>query len=362
MSERRTTSTVIGAIIVFCLSFPAIVAGNTIKEFTGEVDFAFSYNDLRSQRQKVDPNSYLLSTLLNLEIERESEDGDSPWTFYVSYQLTALDRYPVDFTGVDVSPYRYWARHIGKKHELRLGMQKIVFGPARYLRPLRLFDNINPNDFTKKTPGTKSLMGKYFPREDLQVQSWVLYNEFDSSEYHFGGRVNKVTSRGEFAFTYHDWQPDFGRVEEQIFGFDFSADIEIGLWLEHASHNVAQGQDFNQTTIGLDYTFPHVGNGLHVSFEHMVTTDGDYAHLNRNSALFFDTRLNDEDTLYLAYVREHLLDINTVNLRLIRDISEEMSGELGFDWVDKEIDELPVIPNQTIPLREGVTLRLVYNF
>ena len=339
---------VIALSITICLLLPTFAAAKTQSTFSGDIDFSFLYNKLAE-----DQNLYLFSSLLNLEVEKD----ESPWTFYISYQLTT-----VEDEGTDLDPYRYWARYTNDKAEVRLGMQKIVFGHTRYLRPLRLFDTINPNDFLKKTAGTKSLQLKLFPREDLQIRTWTIYNELEREDLHFGGRVNKVFQGGEAAFTFHHWEPDLNRLEEDIIGFDFFADVKIGLWLEHATHHVKEAADYSQTTLGVDYTWPRIGNGLHASVEHMVTTDGDYAQTNRTSAFFFDTRLNDEDTLYGSYLYDHFLDVRFINMRVIRDVNERVNAELGFDWVDKDPDELPPVTGQVIPLRKGVTLRAVYSF
>jgi len=333
----------------------------TKSELTGEVDLSLLTNGVRSQQVDGDPNLWVFSTLLSLEIERETKAFEAPWTFYVSYQMTALDRFPVDRTGAEFDAYRYWVRHLGRRSEVVLGMQKMVFGHARFLRPLQLFDDLDPNDMTKKTAGTKALQCKVFPRGDVQVFTWLVDNETSSSDMHWGGRVNDVWDGGEWAFTFHRWKPDGSRVGEDVYGLDVFADVDIGLWFEHATHDVVLGSDWNQTTLGMDYTFPRVGYGLHVGLEHMVTSDSGFAELNRTSALFFDTRLNDRDTLFGSYRVDRAFDLRSVNLRVVRDLSGCLNGEVGFDWVNRTIDDFGIL-GPTLPLRRGVSLRFVYTF
>ncbi|NQV31202.1 MAG: hypothetical protein HQ515_00830, partial [Phycisphaeraceae bacterium] len=45
-----------------------------------------------------------------------------------------------------VDPYRLWARLASPQFEARAGLQKINFGSATLLRPLRWFDSIDPRD------------------------------------------------------------------------------------------------------------------------------------------------------------------------------------------------------------------------
>lgn len=332
-------------------------------EVSGDVDVTFAYDDGRSATVPVDANLYLLSSLFNVQVENAKPGQfESPWTFYLSWQVTALDRFPVDSSGVEIDPYRYWVRYIGRRTETTLGMQKMVIGHARYLRPLQLFDAINPDDITKKTPGTKAVVVKAFPTTALQIHAWAVDNETASSHPHGGGRVNRVWDGGEAGLTFHHWEPDGAHVAEDVLGLDLFADVEVGLWLEHASHAPRDGPDWQQTTLGMDYTLPRIGNGLHLGLEHMVTTNGGWAQLDRATAFFLDTPLNDGDTLYASWRQDHGLGLRALNLRIIRDLSGSTTAELGFDWTNKDPDELVSPTGQRLPLRTGVSLRFVYSF
>ena len=334
-------------------------------EFSGDIDVAFAFNSSRSNVIDIDPNLYLFSSLVNLELTpmTNSENAvESPWTVYLSYQLTALDRFPVDSSGAECDPYRYWARYVSETCEIKAGMQKMAYGHCRYLRPLQLFDTINPNDYTKKTPGTKALVFKGYPRNDIQSYMWMVHNDTTTRDSHYGGRINKVLEGIELAFTYHHWEEDGERLKERIYGFDMFADVEIGLWLEHATHKMDSLSDYNQTAFGADYTFPNCLNGLHLSIEHMLTTDGSYRTITNSTAMFFDTQLNDEDTLFASFLYEQTLEMKSVNLRINRDLSDTTTGVLSLDWSNTDIDDIYYEYNRLVPIQKGISIRFVYSF
>ena len=60
--------------------------------------------------------------------------------------------------------YRAWLRHSTTHTDLRFGLQRINFGPARLLRSLRWFDQLDPRDPLQFTTGVWGLRYKYdFP-------------------------------------------------------------------------------------------------------------------------------------------------------------------------------------------------------
>ncbi len=56
-------------------------------------------------------------------------------------------------TDFDLSPYRFWFRRSTANLEIRMGLQKITFGPARLFRSLMWFDKLDPRDPLKITEG-----------------------------------------------------------------------------------------------------------------------------------------------------------------------------------------------------------------
>ncbi len=189
----------------------------------------------------------------------------------------------------DLEIYRFKLRFATTQTETRIGLQKINFGPALLLRPLRWFDRLDPSDPLKLTDGVYGLRFKYNALNNANFWLWGLYGNDDAKGYEilpttsgkpeFGGRLQYPVPYGEFAATFHTRKVDASELNspdftENRFALDGRWDIEIGLWFE----SVLQQQKTNDLpyvwtktiTIGMDYTFG-IGNGLYVLGEHMAS-------------------------------------------------------------------------------------------
>ena len=184
--------------------------------------------------------------------------------------------------------YRLWGRFATEKLELRLGLQKIAFGPGMVLRPLMWFDTLDLRDPTGQTEGVGALRLKWYPWPNLALWGWVVrpdYREYASP----GGRVEYTLGAAEFGLTYHynkynlldDSRPDFVSrpllqydSAENRLALDVRLDWVVGLWSEML---VAQATEklwdeeknyVQQVMIGGDYTLPW-GDGVYVMVEHL---------------------------------------------------------------------------------------------
>jgi hypothetical protein len=200
----------------------------------------------------------------------------------------------LDTTG-RLKAYRVWARFKTSRFEARGGLQKINFGSALLLRPLRWFDSVDPRDPLQITEGVYGvLVREYLPR-NFTVWGWGLYgNEHlkglelsptreRTPEY--GGRFQAPLSKGEIAFTTHYRRADLSKgftsvdagedplARENRYGLDGKWDVGIGVWFEVAAIRQTRpalpSADSGALTLGADYTFG-VGNGLHVLGEYFV--------------------------------------------------------------------------------------------
>lgn len=350
----------LAALLLVLLSRPCLGSGDWRPSFSADVDTSQYWLDLESPRIPLDRHRTNLRVLPRVSLRDEGEDP-SPWDFHLSVQAFALDSLPPGRGGMDVDPYRYWARYGRGRIDLRLGLQKIVFGHAKYLRPLALFDRIDPTDFSRRTPGVKAARLRFFPRREQEVTSWWIHNQAEPSRPHLGGRLVRTVPGGEAALTYHRWQADGARVPETVLGLDAFADLTVGLWLEHATHLPDTGPERHRTTLGVDYTFPGVGNGLHVGLEYLRTQQQGQGPEERSTVIFLDTRLTLEDTLYLAFLQEAHLGLAGYNLRWIRDLGDRWNGELSFNWVAADLDEL-VARQPFLPFSRGMGIRFFYAF
>ncbi|KPL18112.1 MAG: hypothetical protein AMJ92_09505 [candidate division Zixibacteria bacterium SM23_81] len=196
----------------------------------------------------------------------------------------------------DVELYRLKIRFATAQTETRVGLQKINFGPAQLLRPLRWFDRLDPRDPLNLTDGVYGLRFKYDALNNASLWFWGLYGNDETKGFEllptvegkpeFGGRLQYPFLNGELAFAFHTRKVlappmDSGDFRENRLALDGRWDIEIGLWFE----SVLQRQrsdtlPFEWTemmTLGMDYTLG-IGNGLHVLGEHMaiVSSEGPF--------------------------------------------------------------------------------------
>ena len=68
--------------------------------------------------------------------------------------------------------YRYWIRYTSEKLDTRIGMQKIIFGPAQILRSLNWFDTFSIQDPTGQTEGVEAILIRYFPSNVFSIWAW----------------------------------------------------------------------------------------------------------------------------------------------------------------------------------------------
>ena len=214
------------------------------------------------------------------------------------YSFTAFD-YPEELEdNADAELYRSWARLSGDLYEARVGLQRINFGPAKILRSLRWFDQLDPRDPLELTEGVYALLGRYYFPNNSNIWLWGLYGnddlkglealKTDEDRPEFGGRYQFPVSKGEMAFTYHnrridkDWWSKNESVVisnglENRYAIDGSFDLGIGLWFEAALSDIKKDSHKSlwtrYLTVGADYTFDF-GPGVHVLGEHFIKSTG----------------------------------------------------------------------------------------
>ncbi len=215
------------------------------------------------------------------------------------------------FDDSDVELYRLKLRFATSQTETRLGLQKLNFGPAMLLRPLRWFDRLDPRDPLQLTDGVYALRFKYDTLNNISLWLWGLYgnDEIKGSEFlptvgdkpEFGGRLQCPVPAGEMAVTFHRRRVDAANAltavgaggcfvgdclpaaashefTETRFAVDGRWDIEIGLWCEAVFQRQRLGGLLYEwakfVTLGMDYTFG-IGNGINVLAEHQATIFSD---------------------------------------------------------------------------------------
>jgi len=192
--------------------------------------------------------------------------------------------------------YRWWLRLATDQTQVIAGLQRLNFGSAMILRPLRWFDTIDPLDANQETQGAQALLLKHNWLSNANLWLWASpgTDEIKGSEIlpgndksvELGGRLQVPNPIGETAISYHQRQLSQGR--EYRMGLDHRIDTFMGLWLEASA---SRYQDVPvwispysvSATIGGDYTVG-IGNGIAIVLENMVMASGDELSQQRSDA------------------------------------------------------------------------------
>ena len=177
-------------------------------------------------------------------------------------------------------PYRWWVRYSTRRIEARLGLQKIAFGPAQFLRPTSWFDTINLRDPTGQTDGVEAFRLRLFPISSVALWSWIINSGADTLSY--GGRAELSVASGDWGVTLHQ-DPTNSPQQVGLFpvvmpgphkraAIDYRYDGFMGFWFEGASlFSDDDYPGFNRytlATLGGDFTLP-MGNGILIMTESM---------------------------------------------------------------------------------------------
>ncbi len=192
----------------------------------------------------------------------------------------------------DLNFYRWWARYGSEQMEIRVGLQKINFGPATILRSLRWFDRLDVRDPLELTDGVYGVLSRYYFLNNANFWLWGLYGNddpkgleiyrTDDHKLELGGRYQFPVPLGEMALTLHqrdidadDWnrkrETSMSEGREYRYALDGSWDIIAGVWFEAFLSEIQISEDKTlwrrYLTIGSDYTFDF-GPGIHLLGEH----------------------------------------------------------------------------------------------
>ncbi len=212
--------------------------------------------------------------------------------------------------------YRGQARFSSPRFEARLGLQKISFGSAAFLRPLMWFDRLDPRDPLQITDGVYGLLLRYYFLNNTNIWLWGLYGNDDPKGWELlptapkrpelGGRIQTPLGKGELAFSFHHRKASLkvqkdsssalasSLIPENRYALDGKWDLGVGVWFEAAFIHqdderlpYARQRSF---VIGMDYTFD-LGNGLHVLGEYFEYTSGTSTWSDEEAARFFAVSL-----------------------------------------------------------------------
>ncbi len=290
--------------------------------------------------------NFLISETQNIDIELSANSYVSGLTGYIENVKN----------NSDIKPYRLSIRYSFPQFESRLGLQKINFGSAKYLRPLMWFDKLDPQDPLKLTDGVYALLTRYYFVNNTNIWLWFLNGndktkgwesvETAHNTIESGGRVQLPVPKGELGVSYHqryvdktDWQQKMfysltGNGLENRYGLDGSWDLGIGLWFETSLVDIVVGNDkrmiSNQFCIGSDYTLK---SGIIITIEHFIqslgskvediTKRGELSIISLNYSLSIIDKLNfveyynwSMSELYTYFIWQRVYDNFMINLTL----------------------------------------------
>ena len=292
-------------------------------------------------------------------------------------------------TDGNIKFYRLWVRLSSNQFEARLGLQKINFGPSRFVRPLMWFDQIDPRDPLQITDGVYGLLLRYYTLNNTTFWLWGLYGnnkpkgwEFLTTRKNspeFGGRVQLPVPGGEVGISYHHRIQDstssflsypadaLQHFPENRIGIDGRWDIGIGLWFEgvvnHSKIDIPEYKYFRMLTLGFDYTFG-LGNGLGLTNEQLLFSNSEKAFDMSNNRLFSALSLNYPLTLILDITGMIYYDWNQqefyrfLNLTLTYD---KWSFYLMGYWNPEKFLIYRNMDNYDIFTGKGIQLMAVFN-
>ncbi len=203
--------------------------------------------------------------------------------------------------------YRAQARYSAPRFEARVGLQKLSFGSAAFLRPLMWFDRLDPRDPLQLTEGVYGLLLRYYFLSNANIWFWGLYGNEKPKGWEllatarrrpeWGGRLEVPLGKGELGFSLHhrraslgpeDGASDYlsvlkagdsashpadGQFPEYRYGLDGKWDLGLGVWFEavlvRQETGLLAANRQKAFTLGVDYTFP-LGQGLHVLAEYFA--------------------------------------------------------------------------------------------
>jgi len=215
--------------------------------------------------------------------------GDNSLDFFASFNAYLSSDLGTAY--YDLKLYRLKLRYAADQMDIRIGLQKIEFGPAKILRPLRWFDSIDPRDPLKMTDGVYAALFRYFFLNNANIWLWGVYGEDKTrgwerlpsvkGDMEYGGRLQFPLLSGESGLTYHHRTVNLNLLNrfvyqygEDRYALDGRWDLGVGVWYEAVAKyghlDLLPYQWQKMITLGTDYTFS-VGNGLYVMLEHMLT-------------------------------------------------------------------------------------------
>ena len=309
--------------------------------------------------------------------------------FRVDYQITQMNRLGLDgaidlynhslgdsLTRREGDLYRFTIRYDLPKTQLRLGLQKINFGPARMLRVLQWFDQVDPRDPLALSPGVWAAMGRQYFDNGMNLRIWAMadapdvqrsyWGETDAWPWDVGGRLEYPIPAGTLGLTLHSLDvSNVSDIRENRIGGDVRVDAVVGLWSEMMFARIEDPtweMDDISLMAGVDYTFG-IGNGLYVAMELATNYQGgtgdDMPWQMRTLALMgnYTLGLSDGLTFYL-----YAIDFPILESQYIPMLGwQHTSGNWLFYLAVYDMPNFSPGAALSLPTGSGIQLNIAFN-
>jgi hypothetical protein len=360
--------------IIFLLCSITVICSAEIS-FNNEISAHFSLFDASSSQRfhtklnykpKLDiPIYYKNSILIDAELV-----GNLYYNNYINDRKT--------ITSQKIEAYRCWLRLSTDQSEIRIGRQKLNFGPALLLRSLRWFDTIDPRDPQQNTTGADAVLFRHYFLNNSSLWVWSLYSNSDlkgneiiaskENSIEYGFRVEYPFEYCESGLTFHRRQLDFDtdEVNETRIGIDARWDAFMGYWLE-LTIGIFDEFEFlpefeKNITLGTDYTIPFK-NGIYLLAEHTV-------HSISESDFFTDSDKRNISAIDIEYPVSFFSSIKTIVFYNwnSHDISSLLTYSISLNYLDLYFS-LNLNPEIDAPNynniyydKASIQMRAIYNF
>jgi len=272
--------------------------------------------------------------------------------------------------------YRLTLRYDSPNSQFRLGLQKINFGPARMLRVLQWFDQLDPRDPLALSPGVWAALGRYYFDNGANLRFWLMadapdvqrsyWEDPDRWPWDAGARLEYPFLAGTLGMTFHSLDlSQVSGVTENRLAWDIRLDAIVGLWSEamiSRTNEPTHEWDVISAMAGVDYTFG-IGNGLYLALEGATTRSGRWGEempwQARTLALSanYTLGLSDGVTAYLYRVDRPILEA-----QLIPMIGWQHTSGNWLTYIALyDMPESALGGALSLPAGRGVQLNIAYN-
>ncbi len=277
---------------------------------------------------------------------------------------------------MDGDLYRFTLRYDTPKTQVRVGLQKINFGPARMLRVLQWFDQLDPRDPLALSPGVWAGMGRYYFENGANIRLWTMvdapdpqrdyWGDMDKWPWDMGARLEFPISAGTLGLTAHSMDVlQHSQVTENRLALDARFDAVVGLWSEAMfSRTEEPFHQWDKISVmaGVDYTFG-LGNGLYTALEiasnRMGNIGDDMPWQVRTLALMgtYTLGLSDGLTAYLYAIDMQILDSQYMPM-----IGwQHTNGNWLFYVALYDMPEIAYAAGMSLPSGTGIQLNIAFN-